>query len=285
MEKTGLRTFKDAVIIITGGASGIGRALGEELANRGADLFLADLQIELADDAANSIKLKGGKAESVFLDVTDHEAVKKLVNEVYLKRGRLDYIFNNAGIAIFGEAIQYSHEDWENVLNVNLHGVVHGIEAAYPIMIKQGFGHIVNTSSMAGLIIVPYLLSYVASKYAVLGLSKTLRIEARPHGVKVSVICPGVIRTPIIEGGRFGKMLIKLPEDVKAKAEKHFRPMDPYVFAKKTVDSVACNKAIIIVPSWWKAIWWIGRISETMAFFLCHLQHQDSCRTLKKGPT
>jgi NAD(P)-dependent dehydrogenase (short-subunit alcohol dehydrogenase family) len=283
MSKSRLRTFKDAVIIITGGASGIGRALGEELASRGADVFLADLQTELANEVVNSIKVSGGKAESALLDVTDHDAVKKLVNEVYFKRGRIDYIFNNAGIAIFGEAFQYSHEDWENVLNVNLHGVVHGIEAAYPIMIKQGFGHIVNTASMAGLIIVPYLVSYAATKYAVLGLSKTLRIEARPHGVKVSVICPGVIRTPIIEGGKFGKMLINLPEEIKAKAEKSFKPMDPKVFAKKVINNVANNKAIIIVPSWWRIFWWIERISEPLAFFLCHLQHRSSCRILKKG--
>jgi NAD(P)-dependent dehydrogenase (short-subunit alcohol dehydrogenase family) len=283
MGKGGLRTFRDAVVIITGGASGIGRALGEELAGRGADVILADLQIELADEVAASIKAKGGKAESVLLDVTDHAAVKNLADEVYSKRGRIDYIFNNAGIGIFGEAIQYSHEDWQNVLNVNLHGVVHGIEAVYPVMVEQGFGHIVNTASVAGFMIVPYLLSYVATKYAVLGLSKTLRVEARPYGIRVSAICPGVIRTPMMEGGKFGKVLIKLTEDVMAKAEKNFRPMDPNAFAKKVIDNVARNKAIIIVPSWWRIFWWIGRISEPLAFFLCHLQYWDSCRQLKKG--
>jgi NAD(P)-dependent dehydrogenase (short-subunit alcohol dehydrogenase family) len=118
MGKTRLRTFKDAVTIITGGASGIGRALGAELAKRGAEVTLADLQIELASEAADSIKEHGGKAESALLDVTDHAAVKKLVKDIYLKKGRIDYIFNNAGIAVFGESIQYSHEDWENVLNV-----------------------------------------------------------------------------------------------------------------------------------------------------------------------
>jgi NADP-dependent 3-hydroxy acid dehydrogenase YdfG len=92
--------------------------------------------------------------------VIDYAAVKKLVNEVYSKRGRIDYIFNNAGIVIFGEAIQYSHEDWENVLNVNLHGVVYGVEAAYPVMVKQGLGHIVNTASVAGLMIFSFLSIY-----------------------------------------------------------------------------------------------------------------------------
>jgi short-subunit dehydrogenase len=169
------------------------------------------------------------------------------------------------------------------VLNVNFHGVVHGVEAAYPVMVKQGFGHIVNTASVAGLMIVPYLLSYVATKYAVLGLSKTLRVEARPYGVKVSVICPGVIRTPIMEGGKFGKMLIQLPEEVRTKAEKNFRPMDPKIFAKKVIDKVARNKRIIIVPSWWRIIWWTERASEPLAFFLSHLQHRGSRRMLDKA--
>ncbi len=282
MRKNGLRIFNDAVAIITGGASGIGRALGEELAERGADVILADMQIELAGEAAATIRAHGGKAEAVFLDVTDHCAVKKLVSDLYSDRGRLDYIFNNAGIAVFGEALQNSHDDWEKVLNVNLHGVVNGIEAAYPVMARQGFGHIVNTASVATFMVVPYLLSYVTTKYAVFGLSKTLRIEARPYGVRVSVICPGVIRTAMMQGGKFGKILIKLPDKVMVKADKKFRPMDPGVFAKKVIDKVACNKAIIIVPSWWRIFWWVGRISEPLAFFLSHIQHWNSRRMLKK---
>jgi NAD(P)-dependent dehydrogenase (short-subunit alcohol dehydrogenase family) len=275
-----LRTFKDAVVIITGGASGIGKALAEELAGRGAVTIIADLQIDLAREVAVDINSRGGRASSFVLDVTDAGEVKKLIEEVYRKHGRLDYIFNNAGIAIFGEAIQYSHEDWEKVLNVNLHGVVHGVEAAYPIMVKQGFGHIVNTASMASLVIVPYLISYVATKYAVLGLSKTLRVEARPYGVKVSVVCPGVIRTPIMEGGRFGKMLVHISEKIRTKMERYFRPMAPDVFAKKVINKIARNKGIIIVPSWWRIAWWIERFSEPLAFSLAHPQHCDSRRML-----
>jgi NAD(P)-dependent dehydrogenase (short-subunit alcohol dehydrogenase family) len=283
--KNGLRTFKDAVAIITGGASGIGRALAEELASRGAEVILADLQMDLAGEVAAYINSRGGKASAYLLDTTNHNAVKKLADEIFSSRGRIDYMFNNAGIAIFGEAIQYSHEDWKRVLDVDLHGVVHGVEAVYPIMIKQGFGHIVNTASIAALMIVPYLASYAAAKYAVLGLSKTLRVEARPYGVKVSVICPGVIRTPMMEGGKFGKVIVEITPDMEKRAEKFFRPMDPKIFAKKVIDRVAKNSGIIIFPSWWKIFWFIGRISERLAFFLCHLQHLDSIRRLgKKGP-
>lgn len=281
--KNKLRTYKDAVVIITGGASGIGRALAEELAGRGASIIIADLQIDLAREVAAGINSRGGRAEAFILDVTDAIAVKNLIEDVFKKHGRLDYMFNNAGIAIFGEAIQYSHEDWEKVLKVNLHGVVHGVEAAYPIMIRQGFGHIVNTASMAGLIVTPYLLSYVTTKYAVVSLSKTLRVEARPYGVKVSVVCPGVIRTPIMDGGKFGKMLLDVPDAVIAKMERYFRPMAPDIFARKVIDKVAKNRGIIIVPSWWRFFWWVGRFSEPLAFFFAHLQHRNSRRMLNQS--
>lgn len=144
-----LRIYDGATAIITGGASGIGRALAAELARRGAEVVLADLQEELARDAAADIRSRGGKASAVELDVVDYKAVEKVVRETYLRTGRLDYLFNNAGIFISGGIHQYAIDDWDYILDINVRGVVHGIHAAYPIMVAQGFGHIVNTSSMA----------------------------------------------------------------------------------------------------------------------------------------
>ncbi len=101
-----------------------------------------------------------------------------------------------------------------------------------------------------------------------MGLSNSLRAEAAHMGVRVSVVCPGVIRTPILEGGKYGKMLIDIPpEEVRHMLEK-FKPMPPNIFAKKVLNSVARNKAIIIVPSWWKLFWWINRLSPSLAIFL-----------------
>jgi NAD(P)-dependent dehydrogenase (short-subunit alcohol dehydrogenase family) len=212
MSEPKLRTYQGAVAIITGGASGIGRALGEELARRGAEVVLADLQADGAAEAAAHIRANGGKARAVLLDVTDFASVDQLVQETVAASGRLDYLFNNAGIVVAGEAHFYQIEDWHQVINVNLFGVANGVQAAYPIMRKQGFGHIVNTASVAGLVPVGGLLSYSASKHAVVGLSTSLRMEAELVGVRVSALCPGAVETPIVGGGKFGKHLQPVPE-------------------------------------------------------------------------
>lgn len=280
--KNRLRIYNNAVAIVTGGASGIGRALGEELAKQGCEVILADLQIELAKEVASGICSAGGKASTAELDVTDFSAVETLVQKVFDQTGRLDYMFNNAGIGIFGEARQYTLEDWDRVVDVNLRGVIYGIQAAYKLMLHQGFGHIVNTASMAGLMITPLLVSYAATKYAVVGLSKSLRIEAAPLGIRVSVICPGVIRTPILEGGKYGKWLIKFPLEFQERMLKRLRPMHPNIFANKVLDKVAKNKAIIILPSWWKLFWWLNRISQSLTTFMVQKQFQDMQKVLSK---
>jgi NAD(P)-dependent dehydrogenase (short-subunit alcohol dehydrogenase family) len=266
-EKT-LRVFNSATAIITGSASGIGRALAEELARRGCEVVLADLQIELAEEVASRIRASGGKAEARQVDVADFPAVEKLVQATVKRTGRLDYMFNNAGIAIGGSVDLYGIEDWNYVVNVNLHGVINGVQAAYKRMIAQGFGHIVNTASMAGLMPGPGNVSYTMTKHGVVGLSTSLRAEAAHLGVRVSVICPGVIRTPILEGGRYGKMLVEFPPEKARDMWERLKPMPSNIFAQKVLNAVAKNKAIIIFPSWWRRIWWINRLSPSLGIFL-----------------
>jgi NAD(P)-dependent dehydrogenase (short-subunit alcohol dehydrogenase family) len=256
-----LRIYEGAVAIVTGGASGIGQALSEALARRGASVILADLQRERAHKVASAIQADGGQATTAEVDVCDFDAVNRLVEAIVNQHGRLDYIFNNAGIGIGGEVRWYGLEDWHRVLNVNLYGVVNGIQAAYPVMIRQGFGHIVNTSSMAGLVPSPGVVSYSTAKHAVVGLSLALRVEAASAGVRVSVLCPGVIRTPILEAGQYAKMRQPpSPELLRAHWER-LRPMDPQKFAPKVLRAVARNRAIIIVPWWWRFFWWLYRLS------------------------
>lgn len=176
MNNNGLRVFKHGIAIITGGASGLGRALGEELAARDCEVLLADLQIELAEKVADGINKCGGKAQAVKLDVTDFQAVQDLVAETVRRHGRLDSMFNNAGIGIGGEAHEYEIEDWTHLINVNLIGVINAVQAAYKVMVDQGFGHIVNTGSVAGLVPVPTSVNYATTKHAIVGLSTSLRI-------------------------------------------------------------------------------------------------------------
>ncbi len=152
--------FTDKTAIITGAASGIGRALGAELAQRGAIVVLADVQDKMLEEVVESISIGGHQVKAVTLDVTDVEAVKAVVSDTAAEYGKLDYSFNNAGIAVGGEVRDCSIDDWRNVLDVNLFGVVNGVTAAYPLMVKQGFGHIINTASLEGLIPFPNSVSY-----------------------------------------------------------------------------------------------------------------------------
>jgi NAD(P)-dependent dehydrogenase (short-subunit alcohol dehydrogenase family) len=270
-----LRVFDNGTAIVTGGASGIGRALAEELVKRGCEVVLADLQIELAEEVASEIRVAGGKGEALELDVTDFPAVECLLQETVERTGRLDYMFNNAGIGIGGDVSLHSIEDWDRIVDVNLRGVINGVQAAYQIMLSQGFGHIVNTASMAGLMPSPGTVSYASTKYAVVGLSKSLRPEAALAGIRVSVLCPGVIRTPILEGGKYGKALVEIsPEQLRDMWER-LKPMPPNIFARKALDAVAKNKAIIIIPSWWKLFWWIDRLSPSLGISLAQRSYRD----------
>jgi len=243
-----IRIFAGATAIVTGGASGIGRALAEELAKRGSEVILVDLQADLAEKVASEIQASGGKAKAVKVDVTDFLAMERLVQETIERTGRLDYIFNNAGIAIGGPVRLYGIKDWNQIIDVNLGGVINGIQAAYRVMIDQGFGHIINTASMAGLLPGPGNVAYTTTKHAVVGLSKSLRAESAQMGVRVSVLCPGVIRTPILEGGKYGKMLIDIPPEKMRPLWEKLKPMSPNLFAKKVLKSVAKNRQSLLCP-------------------------------------
>jgi NAD(P)-dependent dehydrogenase (short-subunit alcohol dehydrogenase family) len=263
------------VAIITGGASGIGHALGVELAARGCEVVLADRQIDLAREVEAKITELGGKAIGVELDVRDLAAFKRVVSDTVARSRTVDFFFNNAGIAVGGEMCTYDAEDFDDVFDVNLRGVAHGIQAVYPVMIAQGSGHIINTASVAGLIAAPANGSYTATKHAVVALSKALRMEGKRHGVRVTALCPGAIRTPILTGGRFGRVKIEGATDASImKQWERTRPMDPVVFARRVVDRVIANDAFIILPRWWKALWYLDRLSPALCSALLLRVHE-----------
>lgn len=268
-------SFMDKVAIVTGGASGIGRALGQELARRGASVILADVNKTLVEETAALLVNAGHKGKAEILDVSDFKAVKNLVDNTAAKYGRLDYIFNNAGIAIGGEVRDCSIDDWRSVLDVNLFGVVNGVAAAYPLMVKQGYGHIINTASIEGLIPFPGTISYVASKYGVVGLSNALRVEGADLGVKVSVVCPGYIKTPIFLTSKMikidrEKMLESLPERFG---------ITPEECALVILRGVECNKAIILVTGLARVLWWLHRINPGL---IISMMRRDIKKTRKE---
>jgi NADP-dependent 3-hydroxy acid dehydrogenase YdfG len=257
----GLRTYRDATVVLTGAASGIGRALAHELAERRAELVLVDRDGAEVERTAHDVQKQGCRARVVEADVRDADRVAAAVRSAFDQHGRLDYMFNNAGISIGGETQQCSLDDWNQVIDVNFRGVVHGVHAAYGIMVDQGFGHIVNTASVAGLSPVPLNVSYGATKHAVVGLTTSLRAEAAAYGVRVSALCPGAIDTPIlIDGGKYGSMRGGPSPEKQRAIWQRARPIAPALFARRALDQIAKNRALVVVPSWWRSLWWVQRL-------------------------
>jgi NAD(P)-dependent dehydrogenase (short-subunit alcohol dehydrogenase family) len=257
-------SLKGKTAIITGGASGIGAALARALAKRGVEVVLADRQLEAAESVAGELRERGHAATAVALDVRDLKATIAIVDETIARTSGIDFLFNNAGIGVGGEMDAYLPEDWDDVLDVNLRGVAYGVQA-----VKRGRGHIINTASMAGLVSAVGEGSYTAAKHGVVGLSKALRVEGRRHGVRVSVLCPGAIRTPILTGGKFGRINFEgLSEDAMLQMWALTRPMDVDVFAEKSLKAILANEAIIVFPRWWKALWYLERASPELSMRL-----------------
>ena len=222
---------------------------------------------------------------AIELDVRDYPSFERAVTEAVRQSGRIDYLFNNAGIGVSGEIDSYTLDDWNDVFDVNLRGVVHGIQAVYPVMIRQRSGHIVNTASMAGLTTTVSQASYTASKHAVVAISRTLRVEAERHGIKVSALCPGVIRTPLLTGGEYGR--INMPgvsREEFLKSWEQLRPMAADKFAERVLRAVLRNDAMIVVPAWWKAWWYLERLSPALSLRLSRVMLRR-VREMEPAPT
>jgi NAD(P)-dependent dehydrogenase (short-subunit alcohol dehydrogenase family) len=235
-------------------------------------VVVADRQVQLAESVAVAIRSHGGTAVAVELDVRTLASMTHVVEDTVARWGSVDFFFNNAGIGVGGDAADYTSEDWNDVIDVNLRGVIHGIQAVYPVMIRQQSGHIINTASIAGLVTTAGQTVYAATKHAVVALSKSLRIEAKCYGVRVSVLCPGAIRTPILHGGKFGRL--KLNAAALAEVNKlveSLRPMPADVLAPKVAAAVARNQAFIVLPSWWRLLWLLERISPALSIKLVEL--------------
>ncbi len=236
--------MKGAVAIVTGGGSGIGRALSIELAKRGAIVHVTDVNGPSAEKTAKDI---GANATHAALDVRDGDAVRRFCDDV----GRVDYMFNNAGIGVGGELYDVSLALWDRIIDVNIRGVVHGVHAVYPGMVARGSGHIINTASMAGLAPGPLLAPYAMTKHAVVGLSQSLRMEAAVYGVRVSALCPSAIETPILDStGPTDLPKPKwVPDTRKFLTKISGKPYPVEKLAEETLDAVDDNEGLIVIPA------------------------------------
>lgn len=193
--------FQYKKCLITGAASGIGKAVALELAQLGAVLFLTDIQAEALEDTAKEITEKGGKvADATALNVADFEQVQHYANSIHTEFGSVDMVMNIAGIAIWGAVDKMQHHEWKQVIDVNLMGPIHIIESFLPNMIAaNNGGNLVNVASAAALFGLPWHGAYCASKYGLRGLSDVLRYDLKRHKINVHLVCPGAVDTGLVK--------------------------------------------------------------------------------------
>ena len=251
--------YRNTIAIITGAASGLGMALCKEISRRGATVIAVDIDRPGVEDLCQTLRTQGGKAQAAAVDVTCYHNIQGIIADTMAQHGRLDLIFNNAGTALHGEVRDLSLEHWQSVLDVNLMGLIHGTISAYGAMAKQGTGQIVNIASLAGLIPVPKEIPYCTSKWAVVGLTNALRLEGAGLGIKVNLVCPGIMQTPIHQTVSY----INVDQQRLVRPESK-RFLSPEKAAKIVLNGVEANQAMIIFPFYARLIWWCYRFNPSI---------------------
>jgi NAD(P)-dependent dehydrogenase (short-subunit alcohol dehydrogenase family) len=237
------------VAVITGGASGIGRGTALALARRGADIVLADVHAERLEQVANQVRAEGRRALAVRCDVSRAEDVSHLAEVAETQMGSVGILMNNAGVVLRGALEEISLEDWRWCLGINVFGAIHGIHAFLPRMVERRHGWIVNTGSVAGLIaLTGEGAPYIASKFAVVGLTEALALYCRPFGIGVSLLCPGGVRTNLAETGRSIGMTPQreVAETRMAQAVQGGTEADPGQIGELVLNAVQDEKFLVL---------------------------------------
>jgi len=191
--------IKGKVVVITGASSGMGEAAAKHLSALGATVVLGARRGDRIEKLAKEIKDNGGKALAFAVDVTQRDQVKKLVDATVEQFGRVDVLLNNAGIMPLSLVESLHVDEWDKMIDVNLKGVLNGIAAVLPYMKEQKSGQIINTSSVAGHKVFSGSAVYSATKFAVRALTEGLRMEVKPYNIRTTIICPGAVKTELLE--------------------------------------------------------------------------------------
>jgi NAD(P)-dependent dehydrogenase (short-subunit alcohol dehydrogenase family) len=245
---------------VTGAASGIGRATALAAARRGADLYLTDIDAEGLGRAAAEIGRAGKVTHFKAIDIRDHDALVALATEIHAAHGSMDVVMNIAGVSTWGTIDQLQHSDWQQMIDVNLVGPISVLECFVPPMIAAGRGgHVVNVSSAAGLFGLPWHAAYSASKFGLRGVSEVLRFDLRRHGIGVSLVCPGGVRTPLVETGTILGIDPESPRirKLKERFEKH--AVSPERVAEKIVEGIEKNRYMVFTSRDIQVGYWFQR--------------------------
>jgi NAD(P)-dependent dehydrogenase (short-subunit alcohol dehydrogenase family) len=246
---------------VTGAASGIGRATALAAAREGAELFLTDIDAAGLGETAAEVARAGGRAcHSKAIDIRDHEAVVALAAEIHAAQGSMDVVLNVAGVSTWGTIEQLQHSDWQQMIEVNLVGPISVLECFVPAMIEAGRGgHVVNVSSAAGLFGLPWHAAYSASKFGLRGVSEVLRFDLRRHGIGVSLVCPGGVRTPLVESVRIVGVDPESPRIRRLKERFEERAVSPEHVADKILEGIEKNRYMVFSSRDVQIGYWVQR--------------------------
>jgi NAD(P)-dependent dehydrogenase (short-subunit alcohol dehydrogenase family) len=260
--------FADKVAIVTGGGMGLGRALCEVLAKRGSFVLIADIDAEAAADVAARIVAAGGRAKAIQVDMSEKDDVQRMVDVAVSEFGQLDYMFNNAAIAIGGDTRDLTMDQYDRVIGVDLLGVVYGAVAAYQAMARQGGGHIINVSSLGGIMPQPGNTPYSASKWGVVGLSLGLRFEGADLGVKVTCVCPGDMKTDIYKN----LTVVNLDKSTIERDSRRTHFLLPQWTAEHAALTILAgveqNRAMIVFPWIAHVIWFLHKMLPGLIYWI-----------------
>jgi NAD(P)-dependent dehydrogenase (short-subunit alcohol dehydrogenase family) len=247
--------------LITGAASGIGRATALAAAARGAQLFLTDIQGDTLAAVVRDVERAGGIVRHAGVaDVADHDAVAALAAEVHAAHGSMDVVMNIAGIATWGAVEQLEQHHWRRVIDVNLMGPIHVLECFVGPMVEAGRGgHVVNVSSAAGLFGLPLHAPYSASKFGLRGVSEVLRFDLRRHGIGVSLVCPGAVRTPLVGTVEIVGVDREDPRVAKLIARFERHAVSPERVAARIVEGVEQNRYMVFTSRDIQFGFWVQR--------------------------
>jgi hypothetical protein len=240
--------FAGKIVLVTGAASGLGRGIALAFARAGSDLVLVDIDEEGLRETAAMVEGAGSRALTRRVDVSRREEMEGLAGEVLSSWGRVDILVNNAGVGVGGELEAIPIEDIEWIVGINLMGEIYGTRLFLPQMIERGEGHIVNVASLSGLVLLPFHIAYTTTKFGLTGFSTALWAEVRRHGIGVTLVCPGAVKTNISEHTRMHSKS-QGQQDSAERFERLLqeRGMDPEEAGRRVLEAVAAGKFLLLL--------------------------------------
>jgi NAD(P)-dependent dehydrogenase (short-subunit alcohol dehydrogenase family) len=277
--------LRDKRCLITGAASGIGRATALAASARGAELFLTDIDAEGLEGVAGDLRGAGGRVSYASpADIADYEAVTAMAEEIHATAASMDVVMNIAGVSTWGSIDRLQRSDWQKMIDINLMGPVGVLECFVPPMIEAGRGgHVVNVSSAAGLFGLPWHAAYSASKFGLRGVSEVLRFDLRRHGIGVSLVCPGAVKTPLMGTVELVGVDRESPRIKKMVARFGERAVSPEHVAEKIVEGIVKDRYMVFTSADIRALYWVQRSFEPGYRLAMRLLNRELVRAMGRA--